>query len=59
MKGYVIKGMYWCAGNNVYIDTQDDENGYSVVCLNGLIKQHIKENSNVTIVINFEESKEK
>ena len=52
---YVIEGMYWSADNNIYIDTQD-ECGYTVVCLNELIKDHIKENSNVKIVIDVEKS---
>ena len=51
MKRYVIEGMYWSAGDSIYIDTQNDNDGYTVVCLNELIKSHIKENSNVTIVI--------
>ena len=53
MSKYVIEGMYWCAGDNVYIDTHD-ENGWTVVCLNELIKDHIKENSNVKIIIDVE-----
>ena len=47
---YVIEGMYWRAGDNIYIDTQNDDCGYTVVCLNDLIKDNIKENTNVTIV---------
>lgn len=51
MSRYVIDGMYWNAGDVIYIDTQNDSGGYTVVCLNDLIKDHIKENSKVTIVI--------
>lgn len=54
MSKYVIEGMYWCAGDNVYIDTHNDENGWTAVCLNELIKDHIKENSNVKIIIDVE-----
>lgn len=54
MSRYVIDGMYWSAGDNIYIDTQNDDTGYTVVCLNELIKDHIKENSKVTIVIDVE-----
>ena len=50
---YVIEGMYWYAGDDIFIDTHD-ENGWTVVCLNDLIKDHIKENSNVKIVIDVE-----
>lgn len=52
---YAIDGMYWSAGDNIYIDTQNDDDGYTVVCLNELIKDHIKENSKVTIVIDVEQ----
>lgn len=51
MSRYVIEGMYWKAGDSIYIDTQNDNEGYTVVCLNDLIKDNIKENSKVTIVI--------
>jgi hypothetical protein len=51
---YVIEGMYWYAGDDIFIDTQNDNDGYTVVCLNDLIKDHIKENSNVKIVIDVE-----
>lgn len=54
MSKYVIEGIYWSAGDNIYIDTQNDDDGYTVVCLNELIKDHIEENSNVKIVINVE-----
>ena len=48
---YVIEGMYWSAGDDIYIDTQNDDDGWTVVCLNEFIKDHLKENTNVTIVI--------
>jgi hypothetical protein len=51
---YVIEGMYWYAGDDIFIDTQNDNDGYTAVCLNDLIKDHIKENSNVKIVIDVE-----
>lgn len=52
---YVIEGMYWKAGDNIYINTQNDECGYTSVCLNDLIKNNIKEHTNVTIVIDIED----
>ena len=55
MSRYAIDGTYWCAGDNIYIDTQNDDMGWTVVCLNDLIKDHIKENSHVTIVIDVRE----
>ena len=54
MGRYVIQGMYWRAGDNIYIDTQNDDDGWVVVCLNDLIKDNIEENTNVTIVIDVE-----
>ena len=54
MSRYVIDGMYWSAGDNIYIDTQNDDADWVVVCLNDFIKDHIKENSKVTIVIDVE-----
>lgn len=52
---YVIDGIYWSAGDDIFIDTQNDDSGYTVVCLNDLMKDHIKENSRVTVVINVED----
>jgi hypothetical protein len=52
---YVIEGIYWKAGDNIYIDVQNDECGCTSVCLNDLIKNNIAENTNVTIVIDVEE----
>lgn len=54
MRRYVIDGTYWSAGDKIYIDTQNDDDGYTVVCLNDLIKDRIKENSKATIVIDIE-----
>lgn len=48
---YAIEGMYWSAGDNIYIETQNDDTGITEVCLNELIKDHIEENSKITIII--------
>lgn len=56
MSRYAIEGMYWYAGDDIFIDTQNDDDGYTVVCLNELIKDHIKENSNVRIIIDVEKN---
>ena len=55
MSRYVIEGKYWKAGDDIFIDTQNDDSGYTVVCLNDLIKDNIKEETNVTIIINVED----
>lgn len=54
---YVVKGMYWNAGDELFVDTKDENGEWKVVCLNDLIKNNIKPNSNVSIVINVEENK--
>lgn len=60
MTRYVIEGLVWWAGDNVYIETEErGPNGLPTeVCLNDLIKDHIKENSKITIVIDFEKPKQ-
>lgn len=55
MSRYVIDGMYWRAGDDIYIDTQNDDADWVVVCLNDFIKDHIEENTNITIVIDVKE----
>lgn len=54
MTRYVIKGTYWKAGDNIYIDTQNDDMSWTVVCLNDIFNWHIKEESKVTIVIDVD-----
>lgn len=53
---YAIEGTYWYAGDIIFIETE--EKGINElpteVCLNDLIKDHIKENSKVTIIIDVE-----
>lgn len=53
MNRYVIDGRFWCAGDNVYIETEEkDMNGLPTeVCLNDFLKEHIKEETEITIVI--------
>lgn len=53
---YIIKGMYWNAGNDIFIDTQNENEEWVVICLNDLMKNHIKENSRVSIVIDVEDN---
>lgn len=60
MTKYAIEGLVWWAGDNVYIETEKrGMNGLPTeVCLNDLIKDHIKENSKITIVIDVEKPKQ-
>ena len=55
MNRYVIEGIYWNAADAIFIDTQNDEDGWTTVCLNDLMTDNIKENSKVTIVIDVQE----
>ena len=53
---YIIKGMYWNAGDDIFIDIQNEDGGkWKTICLNDLMKNGIKENSNVSIVIDVED----
>ncbi len=56
MSRYVIEGLVWWGGDNIYIETEDrGMNGLPTeVCLNDFIKDHIKENSKITVVIDVE-----
>ena len=56
MSKYIINGMYWNAGDDIYIDRPNNDDTFTVICLNEFIKTHIKENSNVTIIIDVEEN---
>lgn len=51
---FAIDGVFWSAGDNVYIDVKGAE-GYTVVCLNELMKRNIKENSKVTVTIDIKD----
>lgn len=50
MSKYVIEGMYWTAGDDIFIDVKNDD-VFTVVCLNNFIKKNIKENTNISITI--------
>ena len=53
---FVVDGKIWYAGDDVYINTEEvDITGLPTeVCLNDFLKDHVKENSNVTIIIDVE-----
>ena len=53
MSKIVIEGKFWCAGDNIYIETEKKGiNGLPTeVCLNEFIKNNIAEESEVTIII--------
>ena len=54
MTRYVIKGRYWRAGDNIYIDTQNEDMDLVIVCLNDFIKENIDEETKVTVTIDVE-----
>lgn len=51
---FVVEGVFWSAGDNVYIDVKGDE-VYNCVCLNELMKRNIKENSKITVTIDIKD----
>lgn len=53
MSRFVIEGKFWCAGDNIYIETEEKGmNGLPTeVCLNEFIKDNIAEESEITIII--------
>ena len=54
MNKYKLKGNFWYAGDNVFIETAElNEIGLPTeVCLNDFLKENIKENTKITVVIN-------
>ena len=57
MKEFVLEGKFWYAGDRLFIEVKDElaKEVYDEVCLNDLMKKHIKEESKVTITINIED----
>lgn len=57
MKNIVIQGKFWHAGDRVFIEEKDEyaREVYNEVCLNELMKDNIKEESHVKILISFED----
>lgn len=57
MSRYVIEGQFWYAGDNVYVESKERGiNGLPIeVCLNDFLKEHIKEETKISIVINTED----
>lgn len=47
----IVKGMYWSAGDHIFIDHKDDEGKWQVVCLNDLLKKNLPDNSIIEIEI--------
>lgn len=50
-----IKGIYWNAGDDIFIDVQNEYGEWKIICLNDLMKNCIKENSRVSIAIDVED----
>lgn len=53
MSRYVIDGRFWYAGDNVFIETEAIGMNElpTEICLNDFLKEHIKEETEITIVI--------
>lgn len=56
MSRCVIEGMFWSAGDSIFIDVGSDKDGWTAVRLNDVIKSRIKENSKVTITIDVKDN---
>ena len=54
---YVIDGKFWRAGDNLYIETEEINTlGLPTeVCLNDFMKEHVPEESEVTIIIDIKD----
>ena len=46
-----IKGQFWSCAENVYVDYQNDDGGWTCLCLNEFMKRNIPENHIVEIEI--------
>lgn len=46
-----IKGQFWSAGDNVYLDYRDYEGNWKVLCLNEFMINNIPENHMIEIEI--------
>ena len=50
---FVIEGKFWYAGDRIFIEIKEEDLNevYTEVCLNELMQDHIKEESEVRIII--------
>lgn len=50
---FVIEGKFWYAGDRLFIEVKEEDLNevYTEVCLNELMQDHIKEESEVRIII--------
>ena len=60
MKEFVLEGKFWFAGDRLFIEEKDEyaKEVYTEVCLNDLMKDHIKEESEVRIIIDVKKSED-
>lgn len=55
MKKLTIKGIFWTAGDEIYVERWNGQ-GWENISLNELLKRNVEENSNVTITIEVKEN---
>ena len=50
---FVLEGKFWYAGDRLFIEVKEEDLNevYTEVCLNELMQDHIKEESEVRIII--------
>ena len=46
MKKYIIQGRFWSAGDDIYIESKNDQGKWNEINLNSFIKENIKQESN-------------
>ena len=57
---FVLEGQFWFAGDRIFIEVKDEyaKEVYNEISLNDLMKDHIKEESEVRIIIDVKKSED-
>lgn len=51
MRNIKLEGMFWSAGDRIFIDEKTDTDTPNVICINDYLKATVEENSNVSVTI--------
>lgn len=52
-----IKGMFWSAGDLLFVDKKNEDGSWDIRSLNDYMKENVKENTNIVITIEEMDSK--
>lgn len=55
MKKYIIQGRFWSAGDDIYIESKNDQGKWNEINLNSFIKENIEQESNICITIDVKD----